>query len=67
MHWHVMIYSKVHAASRAFTQARMSPTFHAVTRFESFIGLGKLPSFTSRHKVGELNGKGAVSFDLEAL
>jgi hypothetical protein len=45
----------------------MSPTFHAVTRFESFIGLGKLPSFTSRRKVGELNGKGAVSFDLEAL
>lgn len=35
----------------------MEPTCHAVTRGESFTGLGNDPSLTLRHKVAGLNGK----------
>ncbi len=36
------------------------PTFQAVTRSDSFIGLGNVPAATLRHKVGSLKGSGAV-------
>ena len=35
------------------------PTFQAVTRSESLIGLGNVPAFTLRHSVGAEKGKGA--------
>jgi hypothetical protein len=31
------------------------------------MGFGNVPALTLRHKVGELNGKGAVLFGLELL
>jgi hypothetical protein len=37
----------------------MSPTRHAVTRFESFTGFGNVPSFTFLHSVGAEKGSGA--------
>jgi len=49
-----------HAASWAISQALTEPTFQAVTRSDSLIGFGKVPAFTLRHKVGALNGSGAV-------
>ena len=52
-----------HDASCANSQALTSPTFQAVTRSDSFTGLGKVPAFTLRHKVGELKGRGAVAPD----
>ena len=53
----------IHAASCANSQALTSPTFQAVTRSDSFTGLGKVPAFTFRHKVGELKGSGAAAPD----
>lgn len=43
----------------AAAHARISPTFQAVTRSDSFTGLGNVPAFTFRHSVGAENGKGA--------
>jgi hypothetical protein len=43
----------------AVIHARTVPTFQAVTRSESLIGLGNVPAFTLRHSVGALNGRGA--------
>jgi hypothetical protein len=43
----------------AVIQARTVPTFQAVTRSDSLIGLGNVPAFTLRHKVGAEKGRGA--------
>jgi hypothetical protein len=43
----------------AVIQARTAPTFQAVTRSESFDGLGNVPAFTLRQRVGALKGNGA--------
>lgn len=49
----------IHPAIRALIQARTSPTFHAVTRWDNLYGGGKVAAFTLRHKVGAENGSGA--------
>lgn len=56
-----------HASTCPCNQARISPTFQAVTRSDSLMGFGNVPALTLRHKVGELNGKGAALFGLELL
>jgi hypothetical protein len=43
----------------AANQARIEPTFQAVTRSDNFTGFGKLPFFTLRQSVGAENGSGA--------
>jgi hypothetical protein len=43
----------------AVIHARTVPTFQAVTRSESLIGLGNVPAFTLRHRVGAEKGRGA--------
>ena len=52
----------------SFMNSLISPTRHAVTRVDSFTGLGNEPSATLRHKVAGLNGKiGAGSVGCESF
>ena len=44
-------------AEISFINFLIDHTCHAVTRLESFTGLGNEPSLTFRHKVAELKGK----------
>ena len=44
-------------AEISFINFLIDPSCHAVTRLESFTGLGNEPSLTFRHKVAELKGK----------
>ena len=48
-----------YAQDCAVIQARTAPTFQPVTRSDSLTGLGNVPAFTLRHKVGALKGSGA--------
>lgn len=43
---------------RWLIQARTSPTFQAVTLSDKRCGLGNVPAFTFRQRVGALNGRG---------
>ena len=55
----VVIVRTAYAMACAVIHARTVPTFQAVTRSDNFTGLGNVPAFTLRHKVGALNGRGA--------
>lgn len=48
-----------YTAACAAIQARTAPTLNAVTRSDSFIGLGNVPAFTLRQSVGAEKGSGA--------
>ena len=48
-----------YAATCAVIHARTVPTFQAVTRSDSLIGLGNVPAFTMRQSVGAEKGRGA--------
>jgi hypothetical protein len=48
-----------YAMACAVIHARTVPTFQAVTRSDNFTGLGNVPAFTLRQRVGALNGNGA--------
>ena len=52
--------ARPYAAACAVIQALTVPTLHAVTRWDSLTGFGKVPAATLRHKVGAEKGSGAV-------
>jgi hypothetical protein len=56
----VVIVATSYAIACAVIQARTVPTLKAVTRWDNFTGLGNVPAFTLRHKVGALNGTTAA-------
>jgi hypothetical protein len=45
----------------AVIQARTCPACQAVTRVLNLVGLGNLPNFTMRQRVGAENGRGAIA------
>jgi hypothetical protein len=55
----VCIMAALYAVACAVIQARTVPTFQAVTRSDNLCGLGNVPAFTLRHKVGAEKGRGA--------